>query len=79
MLNNYMGILCLNEKDSNIKSLTQNRPLASIPLGGRYRIIDFVINNLLFFRKVLNWGFSLGLYGGDSVLLCTKLTVSGGG
>ena len=44
MLNNYMGILCLNEKDSNIKSLTQNRPLASIPLGGRYRIIDFILS-----------------------------------
>ena len=47
MLNNYMGILCLNEKDSNIKSLTQNRPLASIPLGGRYRIIDFILSNMV--------------------------------
>ena len=44
MLNNYMGILCLNEKESHIKSLTQNRPLASIPLGGRYRIIDFILS-----------------------------------
>lgn len=47
MLNNYMGILCLNEKDSNIKSLTQNRPLASIPLGGRYRVIDFILSNMV--------------------------------
>ena len=47
MLNNYMGILCLNEKESHIKSLTQNRPLASIPLGGRYRIIDFILSNMV--------------------------------
>lgn len=47
MLNNYMAILSLNEDDSNIKSLTKSRPLASIPVGGRYRIIDFILSNLV--------------------------------
>ncbi|MCR3757742.1 glucose-1-phosphate adenylyltransferase subunit GlgD [Clostridium felsineum] len=47
MLNNYMSILSLNENDNDIKSLTKTRPLASIPIGGRYRIIDFILSNLV--------------------------------
>jgi glucose-1-phosphate adenylyltransferase len=47
MLKNYMGILMLNENDDKIKRLTRNRPLASIPFGGRYRIIDFVLSNMV--------------------------------
>lgn len=47
MLNNYIGILSLNEDESGIKSLTLNRPLASIPIFGRYRIIDFVLSNMV--------------------------------
>lgn len=46
MLKNYMSILTLNEREDNIKSLTKRRPLASIPFGGRYRVIDYVISNL---------------------------------
>ncbi|HEY5563671.1 MAG TPA: glucose-1-phosphate adenylyltransferase subunit GlgD [Clostridiaceae bacterium] len=47
MLTDYMGIINLNEDESNLKSLTHNRPLASIPVGGRYRIIDFVLSNMV--------------------------------
>lgn len=47
MLNNYIGILMLNEDENNIKSLTKTRPIASIPIGGRYRIIDFVLSNMV--------------------------------
>lgn len=47
MLKDYMGVLLLNEDEDNIKILTKNRPLASIPFGGRYRIIDFVLSNLV--------------------------------
>lgn len=47
MLTDYMGIISLNENEDNIKSLTTNRPLASIPIGGRYRIIDFTLSNMV--------------------------------
>ncbi len=47
MLNNYMAIISLNQKENNIKSLTNSRPLATIPICGRYRIIDFVLSNLV--------------------------------
>lgn len=47
MLKDYMGIILLNEDEDNIRRLTKNRPLASIPFGGRYRIIDFVLSNLV--------------------------------
>jgi glucose-1-phosphate adenylyltransferase len=47
MLKDYMGVLMLNENDELIKRLTRNRPLASIPFGGRYRIIDFVLSNMV--------------------------------
>lgn len=47
MLKNYMGILMLNENEDKIKRLTRNRPLASIPFGGRYRVIDFVLSNMV--------------------------------
>lgn len=47
MLSDYMGIINLNENEDNLKSLTRNRPLASIPIGGRYRIIDFTLSNIV--------------------------------
>jgi len=43
----YMGIINLSEREDNIKELTYNRPIASIPIGGRYRVIDFALSNLV--------------------------------
>jgi len=42
-----MGILNLNENETNIISLTKNRPLASIPIAARYRVIDFALSNMV--------------------------------
>ncbi|MFD3156994.1 glucose-1-phosphate adenylyltransferase subunit GlgD [Haloimpatiens sp. FM7330] len=47
MLNDYMGILNLNEDEKNIRSLTINRPIGSIPIYGRYRVIDFMLSNMV--------------------------------
>lgn len=41
-----IGIINLDENEDRIRELTRNRPLASIPLAGRYRIIDFILSNL---------------------------------
>ncbi len=47
MLNEYMGIVNLNENEDKIKELTYCRPVASIPFAGRYRLIDFVLSNMI--------------------------------
>ncbi|AIS52279.1 glycogen biosynthesis protein GlgD [Thermoanaerobacter kivui] len=47
MLANYIGILNLNEDESNLKSLTMNRPLASVIIFGRYRVIDFILSDFV--------------------------------
>ncbi|MDD6771442.1 glucose-1-phosphate adenylyltransferase subunit GlgD [Inconstantimicrobium porci] len=45
-MKNYVGIINLDEKEDQIRELTITRPLASVPLGGRYRIIDFILSNM---------------------------------
>ncbi len=47
MSNEYMAIFNLTENESDIRSLTTNRPIASIPIGSRYRVIDFMLSNLV--------------------------------
>lgn len=43
----YMGIINLSEREDNIRELTYHRPIASIPIAGRYRVIDFALSNLI--------------------------------
>lgn len=47
MLKNCQGLINLSENEYNIKKLTEVRPIASIPIAGRYRIIDFVLSNMV--------------------------------
>ena len=42
-----MGIINLNKKGDNLRELSDSRVVASIPLGGRYRIIDFILSNMV--------------------------------
>ncbi len=46
-MKDYMAIINLEENENDIRSLTVNRPIASIPIGSRYRVIDFMLSNLV--------------------------------
>jgi len=45
--NKLFGVVNLTENDYYMKQLTNNRPLASLPYLGRYRLIDFTLSNLV--------------------------------
>lgn len=45
--NEVMGIVFSNVHDDMMVELTERRSMASVPFGGRYRIIDFTLSNLV--------------------------------
>lgn len=47
MSQSYMAILNLEENEMDIRNLTSFRPIATIPFAGRYRIIDFMLSNIV--------------------------------
>lgn len=42
-----LGIIFSNMHEENVPELVRRRTMASIPYGGRYRIIDFVLSNMV--------------------------------
>lgn len=42
-----MGLINLHESDDLLRELTRCRPLAVIPFAGRYRLIDFILSDLI--------------------------------
>jgi glucose-1-phosphate adenylyltransferase len=46
-MQNVMGIINLNAGQDLLKELTLGRPLAALPFGGRYRLIDFILSNMV--------------------------------
>ncbi len=44
---NMMGIIFSNIYDERLGEITAKRTLASLPFGGRYRLIDFVLSNMV--------------------------------
>jgi len=44
---NVAGLIFSNIHDRNIPELTQKRTMASVPFGGRYRLIDFTLSNMV--------------------------------
>ena len=42
-----VGVIFSNVHDENIPDLSRHRTMASIPFGGRYRLIDFALSNMV--------------------------------
>ena len=42
-----VGVIFSNLHEENVPELVRRRTMASIPFGGRYRLIDFVLSNLV--------------------------------
>ena len=47
MSKDYMAIFNLAEDESDIKALTAKRSIASVPIGSRFRVIDFMLSNMV--------------------------------
>ncbi len=44
---NVVGVVFPNQHDACLGGLTSRRSLGSVPFGGRYRLIDFVLSNMV--------------------------------
>jgi glucose-1-phosphate adenylyltransferase len=47
MMKDTMGLIYTVENGIDLKDLTQKRSIAAIPFGGRYRVIDFALSNMV--------------------------------
>lgn len=45
-MENCIGIINLDENEDRMGALVKKRPLASVPIAGRYRVIDFILSNM---------------------------------
>lgn len=43
----FMGIITNTKSEDILKELTQHRCMSAVPYGGRYRLIDFVLSNMV--------------------------------
>ena len=46
-MKNTMGIIIGFDSNNDLRELSEHRPVASVPFGGRYRVIDFMMSNLV--------------------------------
>lgn len=46
-MSKVLGIVFSNMHETSMGDLTENRTMASVPFGGRYRLIDFMLSNLV--------------------------------
>ena len=44
---NIAGLIYSNSYDNNLPELTNLRTMGSVPFGGRYRLIDFMLSNMV--------------------------------
>ncbi len=46
-MNNALGLITTNYTNQNFGKLVESRPIATIPFGGRYRLLDFPLSNMV--------------------------------
>lgn len=46
-MKNTLGIIIGFDGNNDLRELSEHRPVASVPFGGRYRVIDFMMSNLV--------------------------------
>lgn len=46
-MSDVLGIIFASDKDERLNELTLHRTTASVPFGGRYRVIDFALSNFV--------------------------------
>lgn len=46
-MKNTLGIIIGFDNYNDLRELSEHRPVASVPFGGRYRVIDFILSNLV--------------------------------
>lgn len=46
-MNDLMGIIYTGEGDSRLRELTMTRAIAALPVLGRYRVMDFILSNMI--------------------------------
>lgn len=46
-MNNVIGVIFADSHRANLNELTNVRPSGALPISGRYRIIDFVLSNMV--------------------------------
>ena len=47
MAKTAIGVIFANLHEENVPELVRRRTMASIPFGGRYRLIDFALSNMV--------------------------------
>jgi glucose-1-phosphate adenylyltransferase len=46
-MHDIMGIISLSEDETAMRDIAKNRPIGAIPIAGRYRVIDFILSNMV--------------------------------
>ena len=46
-MKSVLGIIIAFDNDNDLRELTEHRTVAAVQWGGRYRIVDFMLSNMV--------------------------------